>query len=220
LNVSGFQAGEERVLEGQSAALSLLTSIRAMTTILDRIYLAMGYTCGGVFLLLSFFITYQVIARKLRLFDIMAPGMDQISGYALGFAATWAFSYALRTGSHVRIDVLLPLMPRPLRFLADLLALAAIGFFASVAAWRLWVMVLKSYELGATTNTYPLTPLWIPQTFVAIGFSMLGFTALQMIVTGLAEAFLPRMHLMMGGTEIHRVVSPEAGAAGDPASDG
>ena len=65
-----------------------------------------------------------------------------------------------------RIDLLLPFMPRPLRFLADLAALAAIGLFASLVAWRLWVLALQSYELGATTNTYPLTPLWIPQTFV------------------------------------------------------
>ncbi len=209
-------AKEERILQGNSVALSLLTGIRAVTRASDRIYQGMGYTCGALFLLLALFITYQAIVRKLGLFGIMAPGMDQISGYVLGVAATWAFSYALRTGSHVRIDLLLPFMPRPLRFVADLAALAAIGLFASLVAWRLWVLVLQSYELGATTNTYPLTPLWIPQILVAIGFSMLGFTAIQMMVNDLSEAILPRLHGLTHRTNTHEVVPTEAGAAEDP----
>ena len=94
----------ERVLEGKSAALPFLNGTRAVTRILDRTYLSMAYLCGGMFLMLALFITYQVIARK---FDIiMAPGMDLMSGYTMAMASTWAFSYALRTGSHVRIDVL------------------------------------------------------------------------------------------------------------------
>ena len=61
----------ERVLEGESTALTLLNGSRAVTKVLDRTYLAMGYLCGTMFLLLALFITYQVVARK---FDIiMAP---------------------------------------------------------------------------------------------------------------------------------------------------
>ena len=107
----------ERVLEGESTALTLLNGSRAVTKVLDRTYLAMGYLCGTMFLLLALFITYQVIARK---FDIvMAPGMDLMSGYTMAMASTWAFSYALRTGSHVRIDVLLPFMSGRVRWWAD-----------------------------------------------------------------------------------------------------
>ena len=94
-------------------------------------------------------------------------------------------------------------------------ALAAIGFFASIVAWRLWVMVLQSYELGATTNTYPLTPLWIPQMFVSIGFSMLGLTAFHMIINSLAEAILPRMHVMARRAHTHLVAPTEVGAGDD-----
>ncbi len=67
-----------RVLEGQSPALSLLNGMRVLTRSLDRTYLAMGYLCGTMFLLLALFITYQVIARKIGFF--MAPGMDLMSG--------------------------------------------------------------------------------------------------------------------------------------------
>ena len=202
----------ERVLEGRSSALTLLTAMRAVTRILDRVYLSMGYLCGTMFLLLALFITYQVIARKFNV--VMAPGMDLMSGFTMAMASTWAFSYALRTGSHVRIDVLLPFMSPRVRWWADQAALASIVFFVSITAWKTWVMVLKSYEIGAVTNTYPLVPLWVPQTFVAIGFSMLAFTAIHMIIDKIAEAALPVLHLKQGGTESYRTVV--AGTSLDP----
>lgn len=202
----------ERVLEGRSSALTLLTAMRAVTRTLDRVYLSMGYLCGTMFLLLALFITYQVIARK---FDIvMAPGMDLMSGYTMAMASTWAFSYALRTGSHVRIDVLLPFMSTRVRWWADQAALASIVFFISVTSYKTWFMVMKSHEINAVTNTYPLVPLWIPQTFVAIGFSMLAFTAIHMIIDKIAEATLPVLHLKQGGTESYRTVV--AGTSLDP----
>ena len=162
-------------------------------------YLGMGYICGAEILLLGLFITYQVIARKTGM--VRAPGTDLLSGFVLAMAATWAFSYALRTGSHVRIDVLLPFMPPKLRALADWLALGSIAFFASITSWKVWVMVLKSYSIGAVTNTYPLTPLWIPQTVVGIGFSLLALTAIHMMFDMVAEAALLRLHKAMGGTD-------------------
>ena len=202
----------ERVLEGRSSALTLLTAMRAITRTLDRVYLSMGYLCGMMFLLLALFITYQVIARKFNV--VMAPGMDLMSGFTMAMASTWAFSYALRTGSHVRIDVLLPFMSPRVRWWADQAALASIVFFVSITAWKTWVMVLKSYEIGAVTNTYPLVPLWVPQTFVAIGFSMLAFTAIHMMIDKIAESTLPVLHLKQGGTESYRTVV--AGTSLDP----
>ena len=193
----------ERVLEGDSTALTILTGMRALTRALDRVYLGMGYLCGTMFLLLALFITYQVIARKYGF--IMAPGMDLMSGYTLAMATTWAFSYALRTGSHVRIDVLLPFMSTRVRWWADQLALSSILFFIGVTSWKTWIMVMRSYEIGAVTNTYPLVPLWVPQTFVAIGFSMLAFTSLHMMIDMVAEAALPVLHKMQGGTERYQV---------------
>jgi TRAP-type mannitol/chloroaromatic compound transport system permease small subunit len=208
----------ERVLEGQSIALTLLNGMRALTKFLDRTYLAMGYLCGTMFLLLALFITYQVIARKVGW--VMAPGMDLMSGYTLAFASTWAFSYALRTGSHVRIDVLLPFMSPKVRWLADWAALGSIVFFISITAWKTWVMVLKSYDIGAVTNTYPLVPLYIPQTVVAIGFSMLALTAIHMMTDMVAEALLPSLHKMQGGTESYRAVTPAGSIVSDEAASG
>jgi TRAP-type mannitol/chloroaromatic compound transport system permease small subunit len=171
-----------------------------------------------MFLLLALFITYQVIARKVGW--IMAPGMDLMSGFTLAMASTWAFSYALRTGSHVRIDVLLPFMGTKTRWMADWLALGSIVFFIGVTSWKTWVMVLKSYDIGAVTNTYPLTPLWVPQSVVAIGFSMLALTAIHMMVDMIAESGLPVVHKMMGGTESYRAKGRTAAVLAEESTSG
>lgn len=201
----------ERAAGKKTVALKLLTGLRAFNRQGDRVYKGMGLVCGVEMLFLGFFITYQVVARKLNW--AMAPATDVMSGYILAMSATWAFSYALRSGAHVRIDALLPFMGRKTRALADFLALAAVGFFTSVTAWKIWVTIINNYERHTLTNDYPLTPVWIPKLVVGVGFTLLGFTALQMMGSMLAEWLLPIWHKRLGGSEIASeqvVVSGEA----------
>ena len=186
-----------------TAASNLLFGMRAVTSITDRIYFIMAFVCGLELLLLGFFITYQVVARKLDW--VMAPATDVMSGYVLAMAATWAFSYSLRSGSHVRIDVLLPYMNNFIRGIADWLAVLAVAFFAYVTMTKMWSNVMDNYERGVVTNDYPLTPLFIPKIVVALGFTLLVITAVQMMISMIAEPWLPRWHKKMGGDEIESI---------------
>ncbi len=187
---------------GQSIALSLLMGMRSSTRVLDRVYFVMGYVCGLELLFLGFWITYQVIARKLNW--VQAPATDVMAGYVLAMAATWSFSYSLRTGSHVRIDALIPFMGARTRWLADQAALGSVLFLASVTAWKMWVTIINNYQRHVVTNDYPLTPLWIPKTVVGIGFTLLAFTALWMMISMVSELVLPWWHRKLGGGEIGR----------------
>jgi TRAP-type C4-dicarboxylate transport system permease small subunit len=183
-----------------TVASNLLYGIRAITRVTDKIYFIMAWVCGLELLLLGFFITYQVIARKLDW--VMAPATDVMSGYVLAMAATWAFSYSLRSGSHVRIDVLLPYMSKNIRAIADWMAVFAVAFFAYVTTWKMWANVVDNYQRGVVTNDYPLTPLFIPKIVVALGFTLLVITAVQMMLSMITESWLPRLHKKLGGDEI------------------
>ena len=183
-----------------TVASNLLYGIRAITRVTDKIYFGMAWVCGLELLLLGFFITYQVLARKLGW--VMAPATDVMSGYVLAMAATWAFSYSLRSGSHVRIDVLLPYMSKNIRAIADWLAVFAVAFFAYITAWKMWANVVDNYHRGVVTNDYPLTPLFIPKIVVALGFTLLVITAVQMMLSMITESWLPRLHKKLGGDEI------------------
>lgn len=183
-----------------TVASNLLYGIRAITRVTDKIYFVMAWVCGLELLLLGFFITYQVVARKLGW--VMAPATDVMSGYVLAMAATWAFSYSLRSGSHVRIDVLLPYMSKNIRAIADWTAVLAVAFFAYITAWKMWANVVDNYTRGVVTNDYPLTPLFIPKIVVALGFTLLVITAVQMMLSMISEAWLTRLHKKLGGDEI------------------
>lgn len=189
-----------------------LLGSRAVTGMMDRIYFFLGYVCGVELLLLGFFITYQVVARKLDW--VQAPGTDVMSGYVLAMAATWAFSYSLRSGAHVRIDVLLPYMGARTRAVADWLAIFAVLFLGWVTMWKMWENVVNNYERGVVTNDYPLTPLFIPKIVVSLGFTLLCLTALQMMYSMVAETALVRWNRARGGEELEAVEITGGEAAG------
>ena len=64
---------------------------------------------------------------------------------------------------------------------------------------------MDNYERGVVTNDYPLTPLFIPKIVVALGFTLLVITAVQMMISMIAETWLPRWHKKMGGDEIESI---------------
>ena len=188
---------------------------RTIGQVFDKLYFTLGYVCGLELLLLGFFITYQVVARKLDW--TQAPGTDVMSGYVLAMAATWAFSYSLRSGAHVRIDVLLPYMGHKTRSIADCVALGSVLFLGWVTMWKMWETVVNNYTRGVVTNDYPLTPLFIPKIVVSIGFTLLCVTAIHMMYMMVAESLLTTVNRLQGGEELEalELVQQEAAGAAD-----
>ncbi len=192
-------------------ASRLLVGFRAATRVTDRLYYLLGYMGGLGLLLLGFFITYQVIAQNLDWVHVR--GTDSISGYVLALTATWALAYSLRSGSQVRIDVLLPYMRPEVRAVADWLALFAVAFFGGVTGWKMWGNVIADYQRGVVATAYPLVPLYIPKALVAVGFTLLVAVAVQMMLAMLAEKWLPRLHIAMGGVAANCEDSQSMGEA-------
>jgi len=196
-----------------SPAVALTQFIHKIDGALDYVYRIFGYICGTLLLLLGIYITYQVIVRKLG--GPVLGNQELIGGYILAFAGTWAFSYSLRTGSHVRIDVLLPLFSRIhpyMRSVADWLALGSVGFFGFITAIKTWEEVaesrcIRTNQAGecepALANTYLignfLPELWMFQLIVAIGFSMLAFTSFQWMLSMILRGLLEIWHKSSGG---------------------
>lgn len=141
---------------------------------------------GGLFLLTSFYITADVIGRKF--FHISSAVTDEMGGYALALGGMWALAYTLRTGGHVRIDILLPHLPPRVQALLNYAALASMGFFTSMVAWYAWRVALDSFDGSAKAMSFVQTPLFVPQSLMAVGFSVLGLEAIAILVVGLFES--------------------------------
>ena len=135
----------------------------------------MAYLCGGLFLLLAFYTSYDVIARR---FGGWYSGVtDEMSEYALALGATWALAYTLKAGGHVRVDIALPYLPDTLRRLLDAFAMAVMTAFAATVSVFLWKLVGSSYAIGATGHSIIQTPQWLPQSMMASGYSFLSVVA-------------------------------------------
>ena len=151
----------------------------ALARAVDCVFIWPGYLAGVLYFVLAFFVTYDVLARKWGGYVGLPTTRvtDEISGYLLALAATWGFAFTLRTGGHVRIDVMFPYLARKLRTAVDVLAQLLMATFAAIVAWKIWSLVLDSLQSDARSSTYLLTPLYVPQGILGIGFSLLALAA-------------------------------------------
>lgn len=78
-------------------------------------------------------------------------------------------------------------MGRKLRAIMDFIASLLMGFFALVICWKSWAMVVDSIDTEITSSTYLLTPLYIPQTILSIGFTLLAGTSFALAAFQLME---------------------------------
>jgi len=215
---------QEQRRREQAQAGHRLARIQHVKRVMDTLFLLTGYMSGLLFTILAFFITYDVIARKWgHLLGIPTTRVtDEISGYIMALAVTWGFAYTLRTEGHVRIDVLLPYLPPRIRRVTDFIAMWSTGFLACLFAWKVWLLVVDSWQTGMRSSTYLLTPLWIPQGILGVGFSFLAVAAVFTPVYEIVEGLALRLHLATSLPEptslLERSEEPPAYGQGDSLS--
>ena len=158
-------------------------TFRALRAISTRLTLAAGWAL----LILSFAITFEVVSR--RVLRMSLQGVDEYGGYLLAVCGTIGFSYALFERAHIRIDVLLRMLPLPLRAVADVVALLALNFFVWNLLWRSIAVARRSYDLGAIAVSPLETPLVIPQGIWAL--TMAFFAVVALVLAARALLALP-----------------------------
>jgi TRAP-type mannitol/chloroaromatic compound transport system permease small subunit len=173
--------------------LKSLNGLQTVVRVLDLLFVGTGYLAGALYGILAFFVTYDVLARKWGSYLGLPTTRvtDEISGYMLALAATWGFAYALRTDAHVRVDVMFPYMGRRMKAVMDFVALVLMALYATMISWKIWVLVLDSLESGIKSSTYLLTPLYIPQGILGVGFSLLALAAVFMALALIVGWDLP-----------------------------
>jgi TRAP-type C4-dicarboxylate transport system permease small subunit len=142
----------------------------------------MGLIGGSLFFVAAWYIVIDVLGRNYTGF--YSGGTDEISGYALAIGTTWAMAFALRRKGHVAIDIVTAHLPERVRPVLELVALAVMLLFAGLLARFAWGLAIGSAMLGERSVGIIATPLAIPQTVMAIGFTALAVEALVLGVVG------------------------------------
>ncbi len=120
----------------------------------------------------------EVVLRTF--FATSTHAADELVGYGVGGLSFLALGHALEKQSLIRMNLLISRLDadgaarRAIEVVCALLGILS----CSIAFFFFTRNVLRNYERGYVSETVAQVPLWIPETFVAIG---LGVFVLQLI---------------------------------------
>lgn len=162
--------------------LSIVTRVRAW---FDRITRIMAIIAGGLFLLCAIYIVMDILSRATL--GTVPLGGDEVSTYVLATGVAWSVACTFRHRGHIRIDVVFFLLPSRLQTILDIAATAIMAIFAFALSYYSWQLSVTSFWQGVRSATSLQTPLFIPQAFMALGFSTLTIEVLLFLLEQTAQ---------------------------------
>ena len=164
---------------------------------------AMAIVSGALFLLCSIYILAEMLTR-----DVLGASggvSNEVSTYVLATGVAWSLAYTLRSGGHVRIDLVFAMLSGRAKNVLDAVATAFMAIFAFALSFYSWQLALTSFEQQSKSLTSLQAPLFIPQSLMAFGFSALMMDALLLLAVQVAwiiSARLPDDAITFGDGEI------------------
>lgn len=149
-----------------------IVSFRSVANSITGHIVSSSATLGSVgIMVMLLLITAEVISRKL--FNYSTLVADELSAYLLVLITYLGLAFTLERGEHIQLkivcDRLSPRLQRQLQLGWYLIGLAYAGFLS----YRSLQLVLSSYRYGSTSVSILFTPLYLPQTLMLIGLSIL-----------------------------------------------
>lgn len=148
--------------------------------LIEAIAVGLGYLSGASFLLLSIYISWEALARKLNL--PYTGVSDEISGYVLAIAGAWGMAYALSIGDHVRIEAVTTLLPARIQQALHSFAILLVAIFAAFLSYYAWKQGVESAAIDARGMSGLRAPIAIPQFGMALGLTMLTIQSIAILV--------------------------------------
>ncbi|HRL21792.1 MAG TPA: TRAP transporter small permease [Alcaligenes sp.] len=146
---------------------------------LERLARLCGALAALFLCLIGVVVTAQIVAR---LFSMQIPASDDFAAWCMSASVFLALPYAMLHGDHIRVSLLLQVMPahlhRPYEVLATVLGLV----LAAWCAWETGLFVYESYMYNEVSQGMLAVPLWIPQAGMPIGLGLLALMLLRRLL--------------------------------------
>lgn len=161
----------------------MMNILRTLGGVWDKVESAIG----GLFLTLSVCIVVMEIVGR-NLFSHSMIGADEIASFAVIWSVFFTASIGVKKNIHVRIDVLLMVLPATLARLVDAIGTLMALVFTTYLTYSGWTLLQESIMLGEMTMTMLRMPLWIPQSIIPAGGFLLSVRLVQRLVFLLSHA--------------------------------
>ena len=154
--------------------------MQRLSDLFGRLLAGLALAGCAVLFLMMLVICVDVLLRNARLVPGMlgVPWANEVTEYALYFITMLTAPWLLRQGSHIRVDVLLRVIPRRLawcfEWMVDAIALVCcvtIAYYGCMA-------ILSSHAIGGTVVKVLSVPEWwllapLPATFALLALEVL-----------------------------------------------
>jgi TRAP-type C4-dicarboxylate transport system permease small subunit len=152
---------------------------------LDLLYDLAGWLAAVFMVAILVIIVAQIGARLL---SIKFPGGTDYAGYCMAAASFLALAHTFRRGAHIRVELLLQHLAEPARRRVELAVLAVGSALSWYFAWYAIRGVRFSWMLGDVSQGQDATPLWIPQSAMAVGVVLLAIAMTDQLLRVLRGA--------------------------------
>lgn len=141
-----------------------------MRRALDALYDGCAWIAAVFMVLIFAIILVQIVTAE---FHVYIRGTDAYARYAMAGASFFALAHTLKRGEHIRVTLVLEHLAPRWRHVAELWCHVAGTALSGVFAWFAWKMVIWAFTTNDVSTEEDRWPLWIPQSVMAIGVSVL-----------------------------------------------
>jgi TRAP-type C4-dicarboxylate transport system permease small subunit len=146
----------------------------------EKLNLAVGYVCGMGILAMGLILVYEILSRYA--FNSPTIWAQEVAIYIYTWTMLAGGAYTLMKGKHVRIDVLLERLPARAQHALEIITSALGAAFSAVVCRQAYDMIASSIKYAKVSPTLLRVPLWIPQMSLLIGFGLLVFQFIFILI--------------------------------------
>lgn len=158
-----------------------------MRKLLDGVYTGSGLLSAGLIAAICLLVTAQVLLNLITKFgpfdvNLTIPSYADFAGYMLAASSFLALAYTLTRGGHIRVTMLLNMVPARLRLVSEVGCLALGAATAGFASYYMYLLTHESFEFGDMSSGIIAIPLYIPQSVVCAGLVILTVALIDLTV--------------------------------------
>ena len=146
----------------------------------ERVLTSCGFIVGLTIVVIAVLISLDVLLRNLGLYS--SGALLELTEYALFVTTFIGAPWVLWLGSHVRVDLVLTVIPAPVARMMEIIADGAGLFFSVVMGWHGFSVALVSFERGDLIVKQLVVPEWTLMAFIPASCVLLSIEFLRRIV--------------------------------------
>ena len=158
-----------------------------MRRFLNATYKAAGMLSAFLILAICLLISAQIVLNGMGrlmpgVLPSTIPSYADFAGFMLAGATFLAMAYTLRSGGHIRVNLVVQRLSPRVVIIAEFLALTVANVFVGYTLYFSGALVLESLHYGDVSNGIIPVPLWLPQSAMTFGMGLLLVALLHTLV--------------------------------------